>query len=153
MNTEININDFKIHHIYTKYGADKEGNIINLSKNKLVPIYDSGYGYKVFEIYFISKKPRYRVNRFFWECYNGIISDKLQIDHINNNKTDNRLENLQCIPPSQNSKKSAIFRDKLYYKNIRKNNIYIKSVCIDDGDIDFHHSMYSAGKNLGINYS
>ena len=55
MNCEINVNDFKIHPIYTKYGVDKEGNIINLSKNKLVPLYDDGCGYKCFKIYLIQK--------------------------------------------------------------------------------------------------
>ena len=50
MDVEININDFKIHPIYTKYGSDNEGNIINLSKNKLVNNRTHSNGYKCFNI-------------------------------------------------------------------------------------------------------
>ena len=32
MDVEINVNDFKIHPIYTNYGSDKEGNKINYQK-------------------------------------------------------------------------------------------------------------------------
>ena len=143
MNCEINIHDFKVHPIYTKYGANKEGNIIDLSKNKYVPIYDDGCGYKCFIIYFNSKQKNYKAHRFIWECFNGIISDDIVMDHINNNKTDNKLENLQSITQSQNIKKSVV-RDKKFNQNIRKNNKFIKSICTDNGDIDYYHSTYLA---------
>ena len=50
MDMKINTNDFKIHPIYAKYGSDKEGNIINLSKNKLVNNRVHFNGYKCFII-------------------------------------------------------------------------------------------------------
>ena len=42
---------------------------------------------------------RYQVHRFVWECYNGIIPDGKVINHINNDKEDNRLCNLQLMTP------------------------------------------------------
>ena len=57
MNTEINIGYFKVHFKYTKYGA-KEDEIINSAKHKLVHIYDNGWSYNVFNIYFNSKQTR-----------------------------------------------------------------------------------------------
>ena len=53
----------------------------------------------------------YLVHRFVWECFNGIIPERKEIDHINNNKEDNRLCNLQLMTPQQNCKKSAKDRD------------------------------------------
>lgn len=41
-------------------------------------------------------------HRFVWEAANGPIPVGMQINHINGVKTDNRLENLECITPSGN---------------------------------------------------
>ena len=38
-----------------------------------------------------------QVHRFVWECHNGIIPEGKVIDHINDNKEDNRLCNLQLM--------------------------------------------------------
>ena len=37
------------------------------------------------------------IHRFVWECYNGVIPDRKVNDHINDDKKDNRLCNLQLI--------------------------------------------------------
>ena len=48
----------------------------------------------------------YLKHRFIFECFHGKINNaKLVVDHINNIKTDNRLQNLQLITQSQNMKK------------------------------------------------
>lgn len=38
------------------------------------------------------------MHRWIWEQIFGAIPDEWEIDHINGIKTDNRLENLRCIP-------------------------------------------------------
>lgn len=48
----------------------------------------------------------WRVNRLVYEAFNGPIEPKMVIDHINEIRTDNRLENLQCINYSQNKIRS-----------------------------------------------
>ena len=53
----------------------------------------------------------YFVHRFVWECYNGLIPDGKVVDHINDDKIDNRLCNLQLFTPKENKKKSAKNRD------------------------------------------
>ena len=42
------------------------------------------------------------VHRFVWECYNGLIPDDKVIDHINDDKKDNRLCNLQLKTQQKN---------------------------------------------------
>ena len=44
-----------------------------------------------------------RVNRLVWEVFNGPIPDGMQVNHINEIKTDNRLENLNLLTNQENS--------------------------------------------------
>ena len=53
-----------------------------------------------------------RVHRIVWIAAHGIIPDGYVIDHINNNKQDNRIENLQMLTPEENSHKAR--KDGLY---------------------------------------
>ncbi len=53
--------------------------------------------------------PRHTVNgirdyshRHIWRQLKGEIPDGYEIDHINGNKHDNRIENLQCITKADN---------------------------------------------------
>lgn len=43
------------------------------------------------------------VHRMAWEAFHGSIPPGMVINHINGEKTDNRIENLECCTPSQNS--------------------------------------------------
>lgn len=45
----------------------------------------------------------YLVHRLVYEAFNGEIPEGMQVNHINENKTDNRLENLNLMTPKQNS--------------------------------------------------
>ena len=42
------------------------------------------------------------VHRKVWEDANGTIPDGMDIDHINGDTHDNRIENLRCVTRSQN---------------------------------------------------
>lgn len=44
----------------------------------------------------------YLQHRLIWIMFNGDISDNMVIDHINRNKTDNRIENLRIVSRSIN---------------------------------------------------
>ena len=48
------------------------------------------------------KKIRILVHRLVWETFNGEIPEYMEIDHINRDKTDNRLSNLRCVTHRQN---------------------------------------------------
>lgn len=45
----------------------------------------------------------YMVHRLVWEAFNGSITEGLQVNHINEVKTDNRLSNLNLMTAKENS--------------------------------------------------
>lgn len=63
-------------------------------------------GYRVVSIRNRSTKLQCRVHRIIWISVHGVIPDGYCIDHINNNKLDNRIDNLQLLTPEANSHKA-----------------------------------------------
>jgi hypothetical protein len=45
-----------------------------------------------------------REHRLVWMYHNGDIPNRMVIDHINRNKSDNRIQNLRVVTPSMNGK-------------------------------------------------
>lgn len=73
-------------------------------------------GYRVVSIRNGATKLQCRVHRIIWISVNGVLPDGYVIDHINNDKMDNRIENLQILTPSENSKKA--YQDGLYKEGL-----------------------------------
>ena len=71
-------------------------------------------GYRVVSIRNGATKLQCRVHRIIWISVNGIIPDGYVIDHINNDKMDNRITNLQLLTPADNSSKA---KDDGLYKS------------------------------------
>jgi len=69
-------------------------------------------GYKVVSIRNGETKMQCRVHRIVWIAEHGIIPDGYVIDHINNDKADNRIANLQLLTATENSTKAR--QDGLY---------------------------------------
>lgn len=69
-------------------------------------------GYLVVSIRNGHTKMQCRIHRIVWIAQHGIIPNGYVIDHKNNNKKDNRIENLQMLTPAENSTKART--DGLY---------------------------------------
>ena len=68
-------------------------------------MFNNGNGYLFFAIYG-EKRKNYHQHRFVYEVFKGKIPPHLEIDHINNIKTDNRIKNLQLLTHKQNIEKT-----------------------------------------------
>jgi len=47
---------------------------------------------------------RYKRSRLVWIYHNGAIPDGMQIDHINHNRQDDRIENLRIVTSQENNR-------------------------------------------------
>ena len=149
--TKIEINErvYKLHPIYDLYAASKDGYIIHIIKKVPNKGNKNGGGYLKFIVrkHGQSKFKNYYVHRFIWECFNGIIPDGKEIDHINNKRDDNQLCNLQLLTPKENSKKAA---ENRYDFNNNKRRRCVKATCLKTGETSFYFSMYSVQQHLEI---
>ena len=99
---------FYRHYDLTNYAANKDGDVINLKTKKIMNKCKNNSGYLYFGIYNKKlKKPiSYAQHRFVYEVFKGKIPPHLEIDHINNIKTDNQIKNLQLLTHKKNVEKS-----------------------------------------------
>jgi hypothetical protein len=51
------------------------------------------------------------LNRLVYTAFYGEIQDNLQIDHIDNDRSNNHIDNLQALTPSENSIKARANSD------------------------------------------
>ena len=141
--SKVNSSDFCQHPIYDNYEANPEGLVRHIKRKKNIGrLTNSGYIVIGLSHHGIVKD--YQKHRFIFECFNGKINDvKLVVDHINNIKTDNRLENLQLITQSENMK-------KLQRKGKNLPAIRVQAININSGESFDYHSIYACSKILDI---
>ena len=130
---------FYKHDDFIKYAANKNGDIINMKTKRIIKMMNNGYGYLYFNLYDknLEKPKNYYQHRFVYEVFNGKIPPHLEIDHINEIKSDNRIKNLQLLTHKQNIEKSK--------------NKPIISTKIETGEKRRFDSIKKAGIELDIN--
>ena len=96
MNRESNI-DFSL------YTITEDGSIFSKTKNKYLSN-KNAHPYVTNE--YVTKNgvgDSFQRHRVIWFYFNGEIPKGMQIDHISGDKSDNRLENLRCVSPFENT--------------------------------------------------
>jgi hypothetical protein len=96
---------WKIHYKFLNYLGNSEGKIFSILTNEIINGHNTD-GYNRINIHDDKLYNRYAVHRFIYECFNGEIEDKMQIDHINGNKLDNSIQNLQALNSKDHNKKT-----------------------------------------------
>ena len=104
-NVEIKCDVFYYHPVYTNYGANKFGQIFNKKTKRcsIGCIHTSGYmATRLSQIGLPCKQ--YFIHRLVFECIKGEIPDGMQINHIDSNKQNNCIKNLELMTRSENAK-------------------------------------------------
>lgn len=74
-----------------------------VKKGKILKQVDVGFGYLQVCLRKNNKNHSLYVHRLVWEAFNGPIPEGMQVNHINEIKSDNRLDNLNLMTAVQNS--------------------------------------------------
>lgn len=93
---------------FPNYEVSDLGRIRNAKTEKILKIRQDGKAYNLVSLFQDGKRYCKRLGRLIWQSFNE-CDCKDTIDHINRIKYDDRLENLRCIPLSENVKRRIGF--------------------------------------------
>ena len=105
------------HPIY-KVEVSNTGLVKGVSGTVRKPRFDR-YGYLRINVYHAGKLLTKPIHKLVYESFNG-KSSKLTIDHIDGNKTNNNIENLQLLSSGENTQK--------YFKQTSKYEVVVDNV-------------------------
>lgn len=100
--------EWHIHPIYKKYAANRNGQVKNIESNRIITgsPHDHEHGYLRTKFNNISSV---YIHVIVYECCNQtIVNHKTHdIDHVDRNKQNNKLDNLQLLTKSEHAKKTT----------------------------------------------
>ena len=85
--------------VFSYYAASKDGEIVNVKTEKILKPRLTKTRYHRIIIYDknLDKQRDYYIHRFVNECFYGLIPEGYEIDHIQPNKSNNQIKNLQLL--------------------------------------------------------
>ncbi len=124
---------FKNHYKYPKYKGSTEGRVFNTNFFKKGIECEVSYfqhaqlaDYVGFGLYCDGKTKNYSVHRFIWECFNGPIPDGLEVDHIDGDPKNNKLENLRLGTHKANCNNPNTIRKKKESQGCNKKPVIVR---------------------------
>ena len=91
---------------YSDYMANVNGNIFSIKSNKYLKPQLYKNGYTNVDLCNNGKVKKFLIHRIIAETFLPNPKNKSQVNHINGNKSDNRVENLEWVTHSENQKHS-----------------------------------------------
>lgn len=130
----------------------KDGRCTRLFRGKLLKPGIAIGGYLQVKLCKDGKPTIFTVHRLVWEAFHGKIPEGMQVNHIDEDKTNNSLDNLNLMTPKQNVNWGT-GNERRSKKLINRKNLS-KAVVQYDLQGNFiaeYPSVCDAGRKLGIN--
>ena len=118
-------NKVKLNGYKYDYFVDSLGNVYK-DANKMA-LSDNGSGYKFVRLRTETKRVNRYVHRLVWESFYGKIPKGYEINHIDHDKNNNSLDNLELVTHQENIDKAVDFGN--IKRNWTKKDIQKSSIC------------------------
>lgn len=135
----------------SNYGRIKSLNYRHTGKEQILTPSTDKCGYLHIRLWKNKKKHMFLVHRLIWTSFNGPIPKGMEINHLNEDKTDNRLENLNLLTRTENvnwgtrNKRAAKTGSKMI-EQYTLDGIHICTwFSMIDIEREFKHLRYNAG--------
>lgn len=135
---------------YEDYEVSDLGNVRSLNYyrsgkvRELKPtLYNNGYLHV--NLWKNGKMKKFYIHRLVYEAFRGAIPKGLTVDHVNNVKTDNRLENLQLLTQGDNTRKARNKQLDLIEADWPYRELTFKNSCIASEFFDYKYKRQVGG--------
>lgn len=129
------------------YAVSDEGRVWSYRNNRFLGVYVDSRGYPLVKLCKDGSQKNFRVHRLVLETFEPKVNMKdLQVNHINEDKTDNRLENLEWTTSKENTLHS---RHKL--KGTRGKRRRVEQYTLEGKYIATYPSQAEAARQTDIN--
>ena len=81
----------------------RKNNRYYIRNEKIIKTFISNSGYERTQLYKNGIQKNFSVHRLVWLTFKGQIPEGMQINHIDENKFNNRLDNLELMTPKENA--------------------------------------------------
>lgn len=141
---------------FEDYKIDEKGNVFSCKYNKLKQMIpqNSTAGYHYVSLCVNGQRRNRFIHRLVAQTFIENPQDKAEVNHINGNKLDNNVENLEWVTPSENIK-HAIKIGAIVPSDKSKTALRNRSIKTTKDEItgNVYDSLKNACLDLGINYS
>ena len=140
---------YNVHPFFDLYAANESGEVIHIIKKVPSKGRKQQNGYMGCSVRKYGGRPKgCQVHRFVWECFNGVIPEGKVIDHINNDKEDNRICNLQLVTQQQNCKKASKDRDYTFVAKNHMNKRSVKAINNETNEVSYYQTVCMQSNNI-----
>lgn len=127
-----------------RFRKGANGSLVTVKEKILKPQID-GIDYYGVCLYKQSIKKTCKIHRLVWLAFNGPIPEGLQVNHINEIKADNRLENLNLMTAKENTNWGS--RNERAAKKLSK---VVLQFDLNDNFIKEYQSAHQVERELGF---
>jgi len=118
---------------YENYEVSDLGNVRNNKTGRILRSFLNKVGYVTATLCKNSKPRHFKVHRLVANAFLDRVDGKDEIDHINNIKTDNRVENLRWVTRSENNRNCKKKNSSTGFTGVTKNGKGFRARCSKDG--------------------
>lgn len=133
-----------------KYQVSNEGRVKSKYHSIIRKQWQNKSGYLYVGLKKNGKQSQYRVNRLVYETFIGPIPHSMHVNHINEDKTDNRLENLCLMTPKENCNWGARNKKLSIAKTNGKGSKIICQYSLDGKYVKKYESVRQAARETGF---